>query len=306
VDLDLNTASADQLRGVLKAIADKLKAAYDREGLYPNGHFYSPVPDRQTVLDGTAGARPPSLDLPGIALEPQRQLALIDAFRAYGPDADFPEHADGAHRFYYQNEYFADADALALYAMMRHLRPSKIVEVGSGFSSALMLDVNERFFGGETELTFIEPYPERLRDQMRPADARCATVIERPVQQTPASLFTSLRPNDILFVDSSHVVKYGSDLSHLLFSVLPSLAPGVVIHFHDIFYPFEYPTDWLQEGRYWNECYFLRAFLTNNGAYRIELFNDYVQRLDREALRAVHPVWVRRTGGSLWLRKVAA
>ncbi|MDB5092345.1 MAG: class SAM-dependent methyltransferase [Candidatus Eremiobacteraeota bacterium] len=304
--MDLNTASADQLRGMLLQLADKLESFQYREGIFPNGHFYSPSPDRKMIEEETAFVAPPPMTIPGIDLQPERQLALLDAFRAYGPDVDFPEHADGLHRFYYQNEYFADADAIALFCMMRHVRPTRIVEVGSGFSSALMLDVNERYFSREIALTFIEPYADRLRHLMRPADAACSTIVERPVQKADPAIFKALAPNDILFIDSSHVVKYGSDLAHLLWNVLPVLAPGVIVHFHDVFYPFEYPPEWLREGRFWNECYLLRAFLMHNPAYRIELFLDYMQRLDGAAIAAVHPIWARCTGGSMWLRKIGA
>ena len=169
--MDLNTASADQLRGMLLQLAEKLQSFQYREGIFPNGHFYSPSPDRKMIEEETAFVAPPPMTIAGIDLQPERQLALLDAFRAYGPDVDFPEHADGRHRFYYQNEYFADADAIALFCMMRHVRPTRIVEVGSGFSSALMLDVNERYFAGEIALTFVEPYADRLRHLMRPDDA---------------------------------------------------------------------------------------------------------------------------------------
>ena len=112
--------------------------------------------------------------------------------------------------------------------------------------------------------------------------------------------------NDVLFVDSGHVLKTGNDLHHVLFEVLPVLTPGVVIHFHDIFWPFEYPATWvLDERRAWNENYALRAFLSGNAGYEILFFNDYFARYQLDAMRAAHKLIARNTGGSLWLRKRA-
>jgi hypothetical protein len=110
----------------------------------------------------------------------------------------------------------------------------------------------------------------------------------------------------VLFVDSSHVLKFGSDLADIFRRVLPVLNPGVYIHFHDVFHPFEYPDSWLLEGRYWNECYFLHAFLANNAAYRIQLFNDYLGRHFMTELTAVSPLYAKNPGGSLWIRKALA
>src|SRR5262249_30901378 len=154
-------------------------------------------------------------------------------------------------RYYFRNEWFGYADALVLYGMIRYLRPRRVIEVGSGFSSAVMLDTNDLFCGGRVALTFVEPYPDRLFSLLRGSDRDKHTVIARPVQDVDLSLFQALSDNDILFVDSSHVSKVGSDVNHLIFQILPALADNVVVHFHDIFYPFEYPKDWVYEGRAW-------------------------------------------------------
>lgn len=160
--------------------------------------------------------------------------------------------------------------------MMRRARPARVIEVGSGFSSLAMLDTNERFFDGAVELTFIEPNAERLLSQLRPGDERRAEIITSPVQEVDLSGFERLSAGDILFIDSSHVAKVGSDVNHLVFSVLPRLAPGVLVHFHDVPYPFEYPEDWIHYGFAWNEAYLLRALLQFNSAFRIVLWNSYV------------------------------
>src|SRR6185295_14291779 len=118
----------------------------------------------------------------------------------------------------------------------------------------------------------IEPYPDLVKRLLRPDDFDRVQFIRSLVQDVPLKIFDVLEANDILFIDSSHVCKVGSDVYHELFRILPRLRPGVIIHFHDIFWPFEYPEDWLREGRAWNELYLMRAFLQHNEAYEILLF----------------------------------
>ena len=122
-------------------------------------------------------------------------------------------------------------------------------------------------------MTFIETYPDRLRGLLRPHDEGATRIIEREVQEVPIDTFSSLRAGDLLFIDSSHVIKCGSDVQFLMFEVLPQLPTGVFVHFHDVFYPFEYPAEWVLKGRYWNEDYFLRAFLSYNSEWEISFFN---------------------------------
>jgi hypothetical protein len=132
--------------------------------------------------------------------------------------------------------------------MMRTFKPKEIIEIGSGHSSAIMLDTNEICFDNKINLTFIEPYPEeRLMKILKDSDKISHTIINKKVQSIDLDTFLSLSENDILFVDSTHVSKVGSDVNFILFEVLPALKPGVLIHFHDIFYPFEMPKHWVLE-----------------------------------------------------------
>jgi hypothetical protein len=128
-------------------------------------------------------------------------------------------------------------------------------------------------------------------------------LIESDVQDVPLTRFEGLEANDVLFIDSSHVIKAGSDVVFLLSQVLPSLRPGVLIHFHDIFWPFEYPEEWLRGGRAWNEAYALRAFLQFNSRFEIVFFNSYLGIHEADALRFHLPLFLRNPGGSIWLRK---
>jgi predicted O-methyltransferase YrrM len=188
--------------------------------------------------------------------------------------------------------------------MMRHFRPTRIVEVGSGYSSALMLDVNDRWFGKEIAMTFIEPYPDRVLSILRPGDHANTTLLTTQVQDVDLSVFNQLEPGDFLFIDSSHVSKAGSDVNFLIFEVLPTLKPGVIVHFHDIYWPFEYPREWAQEGRAWNENYILRAFLAYNTRFEIVLFNNWLATTQADVARSRMPGWSVDGTGSLWLRCV--
>ena len=116
---------------------------------------------------------------------------------------------------------------------------------------------------------------------------------------------TTLASGDILFIDSTHVSKAGSDVNHIFFKILPSLAEGVNIHLHDIFYPFEYPKEWIYEGRAWNENYVLHAFLQYNSAFKITFFSNFLARFHHRTFHEKMPLCMKNTGGSIWLQRVS-
>jgi predicted O-methyltransferase YrrM len=271
--------------------------------LYPPGHYYSPVVSMEDVRDreGEIFAVPASI--PGIVINDGEQLELLEKLSAYYPELPFPEHKDGRFRYYYENGWYSYTDAIVLYGMIRHLRPKRIIEVGSGFSSCVILDTNEHFFDGGIHCEFIEPELERLRSLLRPGEEERIRLVERKLQDVEVRRFEELQENDILFIDSSHVFKTGSDVNLILGKILPSLQRGVWIHFHDIFYPFEYPREWVFEGRSWNEAYALRSFLQFNETFSIRFFNDYLLQFREEELMSKMPLCRRNRGGALWLRK---
>lgn len=232
------------------------------------------------------------------------QLALASSLAGYAVDQPFSAEPDGSHRFYFENDWFGYADGLILSCLLRHFRPHRLIEIGSGFSSALTLDINDKYLENECRCTFIEPDPTRLRDLLRPEDN--VELIEMPVQEVDASLFGTLTRGDILFVDSSHVSKTGSDVNHLLLNVVPQLEPGVLVHVHDIFWPFEYPDAWLREGRFWTEAYLLRALLVQNAQLRIVFFSSYLEVAHQATVEAEFPLWFRyrelHPAGSIWMQ----
>ncbi len=280
-----------------------LRRQVREQGVFRAGHYYSPIPESREVVSGLQGERAP-LPLADVNLRECDQLRLLQAMALYYKDLPFPEEKTENCRYYFNQAWFTYSDAIMLYCLIRHSAINRIVEIGSGYSSAVMLDTLEKSGDGNFDLTFIEPYPDRLRSLVALDGIANIKLIEKKIQDVDMSLFDSLRPGDLLFVDSSHVVKFQSDLHKILFEILPRLAPGVLVHFHDIFYPFEYPDEWLLEGRYWNECYLLHAFLSGNTSWEIVLFNHYANMEFPDFIEDAMPLCRKNFGGSLYLRKV--
>lgn len=274
----------------------------------PAGHFYSPVPDLHAVRKRAERIfESESTEIPGVDLRLDEQLRLAERFLEHYRDDYFPEEPAEERRYYWRNAYFPFGDAFYTDRFLRERRPDRIVEVGSGYSSAVMLDVcNELRSGGAAcpRLDFVEPYPERLRGLLRAGDDGHCTIREQEVQDVPLELFESLAPGDLLFIDSSHVIKTGSDLWFLFFHVLPRLRPGVWVFLHDITWPMEYPQVWVEEGRAWNEIYLLRAFLQFNEAFAVRWFPGLALRVQLERIRAQAPLLIEPGGTGIWLERV--
>jgi hypothetical protein len=273
----------------------------------PPGHFYSPIADLKDLAAREAAIFDPEAPLPDVDLAPAAQRALWDKLVAHAKRFTIAvtkdEAAAAGQRFYYDNDQFGPGDATIYAAMLLEHKPKRLLEVGSGFSSALLLDINAKFFGGAIASTFIEPYPDRLLSVLSEADKARTTLLREPVQNVPLSVYGDLEAGDVLFVDSTHVAKAGSDVNHIFFRVLPALKPGVIIHFHDIFHPFEYPREWFFNGnRSWNELYLLRAFLMNNASYQVLFFNSWFAHKHPEC-RDVLPNFWKNPGGGFWMRK---
>jgi predicted O-methyltransferase YrrM len=295
-------------------LGEKIRAYQDlvrdsRACGYKPGHFYSPIPSRDEIRS-RADTIFADTELLDVNLNLDAQFQLLETFKGMHSDLpyDFINNQENdALRYKFKNRpQYRYSDVVFLYHTMRYLKPRRIVEVGSGSSSAVMLDINDLFFSSSINLTFIEPYPDRLYRYLRESDRSTTSIIAEKVQDVPMDVFQSLEENDILFIDSSHVSKVGSDVNHIVFNILPRLAKGVWIHFHDIFYPFELPMQWVLRGRFWNESYLLRAFLMNNNAYEIMLFNSLLHKEFQDWFEKEMPECLFDAGntGSIWLRKV--
>lgn len=278
---------------------------FENLGDVPPGHYYSPIPSIPEVKKAEARLfNNASHTLPAIDFNEEKQLALVGQFaeKFYG-DMPFGQHKKEGLRFYFENVMFSWGDATSLYCMIRHLKPRRIVEIGSGFSSAVSLDTNDLFFDGKIQCTFVEPNNERLLSLLTEKDKVTSKIVKALAQEVDLSVFTELEANDILFVDSSHVSKLDSDVNRIVFEILPILAPGVHIHFHDVFLPLEYPAQWIYEGRAWNEAYLLRAFLQYNSAFEIVLMNTFMGHFHGDFMREKLPCFMNNPGASFWIRK---
>jgi hypothetical protein len=272
----------------------------------PPGHFYSPVTSSAEIAARVPRVRPLQeatfldvpLDIDDMTRFWETTLAPIVAGNR------FPVGKSRNFRYRFENPAFSYADAIILEAMILHFRPSRIIEVGSGWSTACILDVLAASQNLDSTVACIEPYPALLNELMWPEDQERVRVIASAVQQVDTLLFDELQCDDILFIDSTHVLKTGSDVEFELSHILPALQEGVIIHFHDIFYPFEYGYQWaVEENRSWNEIYALRHFLAFNNEFEVLFFNDMFSQLRRPIIERDCPKFLLNSGGSIWLRR---
>jgi hypothetical protein len=287
----------------LRAIARSPDAPF-----VPPGHFYSPLVDAKALAAEKERLWPASPVTAGIDWnDAGHRRLLAEVFPRHLPLYDYPEvlpDGPGLADFYTRNPQFSWLDARALFVLLHEWRPRRIIEVGSGYSSLLMADVNRRWFGSAIHVTCIEPYPRAFLKHRIEGLSR---LVEDKVQNVDVAEFSSLAAGDILFIDSSHVAKTGSDVNRLYFDIVPTLAPGVHIHIHDIFLPHEYPQAWvIADNRSWNEQYLVRALLMHSHALRVEFGCAYAFHAFPELVvkALAHPKGHGYGGGSLWLTKL--
>jgi len=287
-------------------------------GKYPSGHYYSPIPSLMEIKKRRLDIFFKNISIKGIDLKPDEQLNKLRMMSQIVDDIPF--YAEGKKiRFNIENDSFSYDDAPILHYMIRLLKPTRIIEIGSGNSSACMLDTNTLNMHNSIKFTFIDLDCKTLRKYLLKGDYNNVTVLEKPIQEIDLGIFSDLKENDILFIDSSHVIKTGSDLSTIFFNILPVLNKGVYIHFHDIRYPFEYPEDMLVGGVYWNEAYLLRAFLQFNESFQVVFWLNYILNsplIDSGKYLDMLPLdsWSRRfnnndknftgAGGSIYIKKI--
>ena len=271
------------------------------------GHYYSPIvmPEELKPYEEKL-FKIEKNKLFGIELNEDRQLNLLNELKKYYSEVPFTYNKDERFRYYYDNPFFSYNSGIQLFTILRHFKPARIIEIGSGFSSAVMLDTNQYYFDNNIKCIFIDPNPERLLSLLNNDDLQNHKVYGEKIQDVDTSIFNDLEHNDLLFIDSGHVSKTGSDLNHIVFNILPYLKQGVIVHFHDIFYPFEYPKNWAMNsaGFGWNENYLLRAFLINNADFEIIFFNSFMEAFHKDWFETNMPDVYKRQGGSLYLRKI--
>jgi len=274
-------------------------------------HYYSPVPDIGDLKSRRVWAR--RSDMSGISFNEANQVKLLlELGRDFGHECRWPHTAtDDPTLFFTDNSGFSYGCAAATHSLLRRIKPQRVIEIGSGSSSRVIagaLRANARSGGPTVQYTVIDPFPAPELDKV-PGVAR---LLKQEVERTDVALFSELRANDVLFVDSGHTVRIGGDVNFLILDVLPVLAPGVVVHFHDIPLPYEYAEVYYTNPRFrmfWTESYLLQAFLCYNATYEILLAMNYLM-LDRlEAFRTAFsfydPAIHRYPSHSFWIRRVS-
>jgi hypothetical protein len=285
-------------------IGKGLRRSFKRLYVRP-GHFYSPITDAVEVAKfwQQLAASPVPESLPGI---PVSKAAMTEQWKLLLPfmkSNPFSAGKSAGLRYQFDNPPYSWGDGAILNAMLRLYKPRRIVEVGCGWSSACTLDTMETQVKNDCEITFVEPYPALLNSLIGTTTLK-AHIIPSRVQDAPLPIFESLQAGDVLFIDSTHIMKTGSDVCFELFEILPRLNKGVIVHIHDMFWPFEYPRRWaVDDNRSWNEIYAIRVMLTETKRWKVLFFNDYFAKVASSQIATDFPDFLKNSGGALWLQR---
>ena len=276
---------------------------WERSGFHVTPvHFYQPIPNTQDLQE-RLWDRPSKLV--GIDMNAPMQLDLVrNHFPKFRCEYEqWPTKPTGdSDRFYLRKRPFGGIDALVAYCMVRHFRPRLIIEVGSGYSSLVLAEAASKT--DACSIICVEPFPPDFLSKGFPC---LKALVAKRVEEIELDFFSQLQAGDILFIDSSHTVKIGGDVNYLFLEVLPRLNPGVIVHVHDIFLPFEYRRDWvMDELRFWTEQYLLQAFLSFNSEFEVLLANSYLVHGYMEEVKATFPTSTTWEGGSFWMRRKRA
>jgi predicted O-methyltransferase YrrM len=254
---------------LLNKIIRKTFFIWEKFGFFviPN-HFYEPIPDIKKLRNKKWSNYS---ELIGIDMRDQNQKNLLNLFfNKFKKEYDLISMEKG-------NSEFGPVDAEILYCMVRELKPKKIIEIGSGYSTNIIIEAilkNKKEFGVACDLKSVDPF---AKDFIKNKKFDFFELIKKEIQDISLEFFNNLEENDILFIDSSHVLKTGSDVQYEYLEILPRINNGVIVHSHDIFLPLEYPKDWiLKEYRFFNEQYLLQAFLAFNKEFEILWSSSYM------------------------------
>ena len=282
-----------------------------KEGFLPVPvHFYSPIPDladlqRRKIWDNVS-------DMPGVEFRPEEQARFLSLLgERYGSECNWPlEPTDDPSRFYLRNQSFSFGCAASTHCMIRHYKPATVIEIGSGLSSRVIntaLRENCDRDGRQSVHRIIDPFPGAavVNGSIGRVD-----LVKQQVELMEISYFDKLQANDILFIDSGHTVKIGSDVNFLFLEILPRLAPGVVVHVHDIGLPCEYGSAYaLNESfrQFWTEQYLLQSFLCFNREFEVMLAMAWLMREQQPLFSRAFPHFDYRqhptVSGSFWMRR---
>lgn len=275
------------------------KYVFNTVGAFPIvKHYYEPQYDFR-------GYKQRYRKIPSINFNDLVQVQELNSFCFQDELLKIPQKKVSHLNFYYENGSFCSGDAECYYSIIRKYRPSRIIEIGSGFSTLIAQQAiikNQQDDVINTKLTCIEPYEMHWLKEMD------VELIRKKVEDVDLSLFKKLNSGDILFIDSSHVIRPEGDVLFEILQILPILNKGVMIHFHDIFTPFNYPESWLKEEfRLWNEQYLLESFLSHNDTFEVMLAMSYVTHHHATIVHKTFPVLGQTPNsmpGSFWIRKI--
>ncbi|PJJ84082.1 class I SAM-dependent methyltransferase [Mucilaginibacter auburnensis] len=263
-------------------------------------HYYQPLINPAKHL--TQSLRK-DRNLPGIDFNVNEQLELLNSFNFVDELKGFPINKADELTYYYNNGFYESGDAEYLYNMIRHFKPRKLVEIGSGYSTLMAQNAFRKNQQEDTSLSYthicIEPYEQPWLEKTG------VEVIRKRVETIEQKFFEELAAGDILFIDSTHMIRPQGDVLFEYLEVLPILKPGVVVHIHDIFLPKDYPDQWiLKEHRLWNEQYLLEAFLTFNNNYKILGAVNFLSHNYNSEFSVKHPIYSQQPGrepGAFWM-----
>lgn len=276
-----------------------------QEKYFP-GHFYSAIPNVSEDYNNT------DLKFIDLNFNDENHLKVLDELVEYLTSYDdyftIPPNDRKIFEYTIANSAFTWMDGRLLYYYIIKNKPKKIIEIGCGMSTLLIYNT-KKIYNLDLEIICIEPYPNESVKKL--SEEGHITLYPIKLENIDKSLFKSLSENDILFIDSSHVGKLDSDVLFYFTKIFPLLNKGVYIHIHDIFFPYDYPLDWIKEGRFWNEQYFLYIFLQYNSKFKIEFCNRYSEYKFKEILEKIQANTFERkfnithevySGGSIWLK----
>jgi hypothetical protein len=271
-------------------------------GVFPiRNHYYEPQFDYRQPKPDFSQDR----NLPGIDWNISEQLKMLSRFSFAHELADIPDEKPETLQFYWNNPMFKAGDAEYWYQLIRTIQPRRIFEVGCGNSTLLAIDAIRRNQQDNPnyacEHICIEPYETPWLEEAG------VSVVRRKIEEIELSFFSKLQENDILFIDSSHIIRPQGDVLFEYLELLPSLNPGVIVHIHDIFSPKNYPQSWIEDAvSFWNEQYLLEAFLSDNSSWKIIGSLNYLHHHHYEKLKSVAPFLMpKHEPGSFYIQKVA-
>ncbi|MDP3938136.1 MAG: class I SAM-dependent methyltransferase [Deltaproteobacteria bacterium] len=279
------------------------RAVFRIVGVLPvRHHYHEPVVYPHDLRQPLSSER----SIVGLDLREEDQLRLLRRLNYAEELAQIPLRPTGATSYYYENGAFEQGDAEFLYAVIRHFKPRRLVEIGAGFSTLMARKAIEH--NRLEELSYdcdhvcIEPYENKW------LEATGARVIRERVERVSLGVFNQLASNDILFIDSSHVIRPQGDVIYEYLEVLGHLGRGVLLHVHDIFTPRDYPEDWvLRKQRLWNEQYLLEAYLCFNREYNVIAALNFLWHHHRSTLLHACPMLATKPNaepGSFWMVRV--